>query len=139
LGTEAEDRNAGARAWSPLTAIGALAGCKAPVSVQTPQGKAAFTADQVVLRVGELQTAAIQANGTLDPKTGKPVLDQATTRLIVQFCVDANTALKNAPNGWGKAVGAAWAKLKTQLPPVTNPAISSALSSIDVILAASGG
>ena len=67
--------------------------CHAPVTITTPQGQAAYTADQVAVRVNELQNAAIaaEANG------GLPT---ATTRTIVSFAVSGDKILAQAPAGW---------------------------------------
>lgn len=118
----------------PFVLILALSGaaCSPPVTVQTTAGKAAFTADQVVLRVNELQAAAIQANAN-------GALPTATTRLIVEFAVGADKTLKEAPNGWQATVSKAWAETKGKLPPITNPAISAAVQSFELALASFGG
>jgi len=111
---------------------GSLAACHAPVSVQTQAGKNAYTADQVVLRVNELQKAAIQAEAT----GGLPT---ATTRLIVQFAVSADTTLKSAPDGWKTTVLNAWLETKRQLPVVLPPAVAAAVTLVDTALALQGG
>lgn len=108
------------------------AACHAPVSVQTPAGKTAYTADQIVVRVNELENAAIQANST----GGLPV---ATTRTIVEFCVGADQTLKATPAGWQATVSTAWAAAKVKIGTVSNPAVAAALSSVDVVLATLGG
>jgi hypothetical protein len=106
-------------------------GCHAPVTITTAQGKTAFTADQIVQRVNELQSAAIQANGAGGLAT-------STTRTIVTFCVAADQTLAATPAGWQASVSAAWASAKTQLPVITNPAVAAAISAVDVVLAAVG-
>lgn len=107
------------------------AGCHAPTTVQTPQGKIAFTADQIAIRVGELQNTAIQANAT-------GALPEATTRTIVTFCVQAAMVLQSAPGGWQAIVANSWKAAKIQIPPQTNPAIIAAMSAVDAVLAAYG-
>jgi hypothetical protein len=111
-----------------------LAACHVPTSVVTPQGKAAYSADQVVIRVGELQSAAIQAQAS-------GALPITTTRLIVQWCVNANTTLKQVPNGWQQTLTTAWTQTKSQIPAtdLSNSAIAAAVSGVDVVLAALGG
>lgn len=118
----------------PFVLIALLSGaaCTAPVSVQTTAGKVAYTADQIVIRVNELQNAAIQANAN-------GALPTATTRLIVEFAVSADKTLKEAPNGWQSTVSKLWAETKAKLPPMSNPALSSAIASVDLVLASFGG
>lgn len=103
--------------------------CHTPVSVQTPAGQVAYTADQIVLRVNELQTAAIQAQATGG-------LSEATTRRIVQFAVAADKTLKDTPAGWQVTVATAWKETKAALPAITDPAVAAAMGSVDVVLAA---
>ncbi len=52
-----------------------LPACQRPVTITTDAGKLAFTADQIVLRVNELQRAAIDANT-------RGILDIGTTRTL---------------------------------------------------------
>lgn len=109
----------------------ATAACHPPVSIQTPAGKAAYTADQIVTRINELENAAIQANST----GGLPT---ETTRVIVEFCVSADATLKTTPQGWQAAVSTAWAQAKGKLPAISNPAVAAAIASVDVLLASAG-
>jgi hypothetical protein len=108
-------------------------GCHAPVSVTTPQGKVAYTADQIAIRIGELQNAAIQANASNGLSTD-------TTRIIVQFSVDANRVLAATPSGWQATVAQLWTATKNRLGPgiFTNTAIAAAVSAVDTVLAAFG-
>lgn len=105
------------------------AACHAPVTVVTPEGKAAFTADQIVLRINNLQNAAIQAEATGGLSTD-------TTRTLVEFAVTANRTLKTVPDGWQQSVATAWAETKKRLPPITNLAVMAAVDSVDLVLAA---
>lgn len=104
--------------------------CHAPVTVTTPQGKIAYTADQIVQRVNELENAAIKANGA-----GQLPLVQ--TRTIVEFCVAADKTLAATPSGWQATVRTAWAATRAQIP-TTNPAIAAAVTAVDVVLAMEG-
>jgi hypothetical protein len=108
--------------------------CHPPASVVTPQGKSAYTADQVVVRVGELEKAAIQANATV--VDGKPSLDEASTRLIVQTCVSIAQTLKTVPDGWQAVVKQSWASFKVQAPPTlfTHPTIGVLLTTVDALI-----
>lgn len=102
-------------------------GCHAPVTITTPQGQAAFKADQVVVRVNELQSAAIKAEAGGG-------LSTSLTRVIVTFAVGADKTLAAAPDGWQSAVRAAWLDAKKQLLTVTNPAVLAAMGAVDLVL-----
>ncbi len=110
-----------------------LVGCHAPATVVTPQGQAAYTADQIAVRVNELERAAIAANAQTPPG-----LDTSTTRQIVTFCVNADQTLRTAPQGWQVTLKTGWQALKAHLPPITNPAIAGAINTLDLVLAALG-
>lgn len=117
----------------PLLLVGLLSisACHAPVTIQTPAGAVAYTADQVVQRVNELQSAVITANSG-------GALPDATTRMIVSFCVAADKTLGATPSGWQATLTQAWQATKAQLPPITNPAVASAIGAVDIVLAALG-
>ena len=113
----------------PLLLILAVVACHAPVTITTPQGQIAYTADQIAVRVGELQNAAIQANATGG-------LSTANTRIVVEFATTVAPILKATPSGWQTTVATAWTQAKKQLAPVTNVAVVSAMSAVDLVLAA---
>jgi len=120
---------------SALSMLLFMAACvHAPSSITTPQGQAAYTADQVVQRVNELENAAIQAEAS-------KALPTNITRIIVQFCVSADMTLKTTPAGWQQTVSVAWKQAKAQIPAsvLANPAWSATISGVDVVLAALGG
>jgi len=94
----------------------------------SPAGHVAYTADQIAVRVNELQNAAIQAEAS-------GALSTDTTRQIVQFALAANNTLATTPEGWPATITSAWISLKQVLPPITNPAVAAALSAVDVVLA----
>jgi len=113
-----------------IVALGVLAlTCIAcpPPSVQTPAGKTAYAADQVVLRIGELQTAAIDANAAGE-------LSTETTRHVVQFTVDAAKTLKASPDGWHTTVGPAYVGMKNQLAPAERARLGPYLGILDAIM-----
>ena len=114
-----------------ILALATAPACHAPVTVTTPQGKAAYTADQIVVRVNELQRAAVSAEAG-------HALDTATTRTIVEFCVSADKTLAATPNGWQATVGTAWVEAKKKLPLITNQAVMAAIGAVDVVLATIG-
>lgn len=102
-----------------------LAGC-APKTITTAPGQIAFTADQVVVRVNELQNAAIQAN------TNK-ALDDATTRVIVNWAIAADTTLKTTPSGWQATLKSGWLAVKPQIP-VNNPTLAITVGAVDALI-----
>jgi hypothetical protein len=105
-----------------IAVLGGMVGCvHSPVTVVTPQGQAAFTADQVVVRVNELENAAIAAD-----KNGS--LNDNTAFIIVNFTVDADKVLAATPDGWQAQVKALYKVLIEKLPPITNPAVQAALN-----------
>lgn len=54
-----------------LIAVMGASGCARPVTIVTPQGKAAYTADQIVQRLGEL-SAVVQADTGTEPGNIRP-------------------------------------------------------------------
>ena len=121
------------RLVAPILFVLALASActKTPPNL-SPAGQAAFKADQIVLRVNELERAAIQANATGG-------LDLKTTGLVVKFCVDADKTLKAVPAGWQATVAAGWTALKRDIPTPTNPVVAAAFSAVDIAIATLGG
>jgi hypothetical protein len=107
-------------------------GCHAPVTIVTPQGQAAYTADQVVVRINELENAAIAANAA---NAATPQgLGTSATRTIVAFAVSADTTLAQVPAGWQATVKTAWAAAKMQLGTLSNPLIVALMSAVDAVL-----
>lgn len=105
----------------------ALPGCATRPPNLSPAANAAYTADQVVIRINELMNAAIAAQA----QNAVPV---ATTRAIVKFAIAADQTLAQVPAGWPATVTAAWAATKKSLPAITNPAIIAAMSAVDLVL-----
>ena len=97
-----------------------------PVTITTPAGATAFTADAAVVRVNELMNVAIAANNS-------NALDTNTTRQIVTFCVDADQVLAKTPAGWQASVKAAWAVAKPTIS-TTNQTITLALAAVDAAI-----
>lgn len=114
-------------AGAALVFLLAGAGCAPPVTVVTPQGRTAYNADQVVVRVNELMNAAIAANANAALPT-----DQ--TRTIVQFCVTADQTLAATPAGWPTTLRTAWTSTKAQLPAVQNLVVVAAMRAVDVVM-----
>lgn len=104
-----------------------VVGCASkPITITTPAGATAFTADQAVIRVNELMNTAIQANAT-------GAMDTPTTRMIVTFAVDADTVLAKTPAGWQATVKAAWAITKPKIP-ATDKTIMLAIAAADAAI-----
>lgn len=99
----------------------------APKSIQTPAGRAAYSADQVVLRIGELQTATIDAN-----RGG--ALSDAIAIKVVRFCVDANKTLKAVPSGWQPTVATAYHQLRAELTDRDRQSIALYIAALDALL-----
>lgn len=121
-----------------VLALSVTVACGAPATVVTPQGKIAYTADQIATRIGELEQAAIQANTTKDAN-GKPGIPDTTAIPLVQFCISAEKTLKATPAGWQASVTTAWAEAKKAIPPADAQKLAVVIQSVDVVLAAVGG
>lgn len=93
----------------------------------TPAGQAAYTADQVAVRVNELLNATIAAES-------QGLLPTPQARTIIRFVAAAEPTLRAAPAGWAATLQTAWRGTKTQLPTITNPAIIAAMAAVDVVL-----
>ena len=112
-------------------AAGSSACVHAPATITTPAGKAAFNADQVVLRLNELETAAIVANSQNGLSVDK-------TKVFVEFVVSADTILKTTPNGWLATLTSAWNVAKSKIGVSSNAAVTAAMGAVDVALASLG-
>ncbi len=109
-----------------------LVACHPPVTIVTPAGKTAYTQDQIVVRINELENVAIQAAGSAS-------LPLPIAKRIVQFTVGADQTIKASKAGWQAAVATAWKELKEYLPPTSNPAVATAIAAVDIVLASLGG
>lgn len=67
-----------------------------------------YNLTQLSNSIGTLQTAAENA-------VPKGILPVNSARLIVQFCVGANIAISESPNGWKTTVNKSYTYLKSQL------------------------
>ena len=106
----------------------ALSACTPPTTIVTQPGKIAFAADQIVIRVNEAQAAAIQAN-----MTGG--LDDAQTRVIVDYAVAADKVLKTTPAGWQTTVKTLWQQALPKIT-TTNPTVQLAITALTGVLGA---
>ena len=94
----------------PFLLVLTLSACVAPVSVQTPEGKRAWQANEVVTRIGAVQAMAIQAEATGG-------LTTAQARVIVTYCVASAKVAKTYPKGWEQTLLVGFREMKTQVPP----------------------
>lgn len=98
-----------------------------PPATTTPTQRAAYYANQAVLRVGELQAAAIAAN------QGGGLTDHDSVT-IVRFTVDAATTIKSVPNGWLQTVTLAYTQVKASVHPAASSPLALAFSVLDTLL-----
>ena len=91
-----------------LMAGPATYGCAPKSANLTPQAQAAYTADQVVSRLAELQNAAMAADAS---KT----ISRAVAVKIVTFTVDAAKVAKASQAGWQASVQALYTALKADV------------------------
>lgn len=112
------------------TAAGSMACAKRPPTITTEAGKIAYNADQIAMRIGELQNAAIAAETS-------GALERNLTRQIVTFTVAANKTLRETPNGWYASVAQGWQSLNAALPDNVkrNPALITAWATVETIIA----
>ncbi len=103
--------------------------CHPPATIVTPQGQTAFSADQISVRVTELEKSAIAANS-------QKLLSDADTAIILQASVTIQKTLAATPDGWRAAVKAAWADARFKLPATANPSIAAAIGAVDVAIGA---
>ena len=111
-----------------VLAIGAA--CAPKTANLTPAGQQNYTADQIALRVNELQNAAIKAEAG-------GALPTATTRIIVTFAGAADRVLAKTPDGWRAQVLTLWQEAKKQLaklPGINTPAVIAGMAAVDVAL-----
>jgi hypothetical protein len=101
-----------------------------PVTIVTPQGKTAFTSNEVLKRVQEVQNAAISAEAAKGIPTD-------VARIIIAFTVESAKVLGATPQGWGATVASLWASAKAQIPLawLVNPYIQVAVAALDAALA----
>ena len=116
-----------------LVAVLALAGLPLvpacvhpPTSQLSPAGQTAYTADQIVTRITELERAVIEADATGG-------MARADARVVIQFCVDAHKVLAATPSGWRQTLQQSWVVAKPHLP-LTTPAFAGIAAALDVLL-----
>lgn len=110
------------------------ANCGKNIPNLTPEAQHKYTLTQVIDAIGALQMAAENAVVTVD-HAGNRLLSFASARRIVQFCVDANTAIGNSPNGWYSTVKSTYDTAKSQLTPQELTQFGSYLTTFEMVLA----
>jgi hypothetical protein len=96
--------------WTALAVACCLvAACAAPITIVTPEGKKAWNADQAVLRIGEFQQAAIDAN------RAKAISD-STEVLILHATIGTAKILGAVNSDWRTVAKTALAALVSSLP-----------------------
>lgn len=107
--------------------------CLQPPPNLTPQATVAFTADQGVQRLQELENAAIDW-------ASQDQRNVAGARLLVQFCVTSAQALGQAPLGWQATLTTAWHTLQQQpdYPKAPGKALATLLATFDAAVTALG-
>lgn len=125
--------------WLLILMLAALPlGC-AKVTPETPKAAAAIKADEVVLRVNELQAATITAcwpDGVPKADCALGGISMAAARELVKAAIDVRTVAKAVPAGWQASVKASWLQAKpriTALGPFP-PAVQIALGFADVLI-----
>lgn len=95
--------------WAiPLALV--LSGC-APKTITDPAVRAAYTADQLVIRLGELQNATIDATTAqkIDIGTGREIVTWISGDVRATPPVTGVVAvIQTAPQGWKATVRAGW-------------------------------
>lgn len=99
----------------------------------TPGAAAAMKADEVVIRVNELQAVLSDACGP-QPECQPGSLPTATFREALKAFTTIRTTLRSVPDGWRATVQSAWRDAKGRLQGLTNPAILAALGLVDALI-----
>ena len=75
-----------------------------------PDVKPAFTANEILIRVGELQKTVIELYDS-NPRG----ITKERAELVVFWCVNAAKTLREVPAGWQKTIVASWENLLVQI------------------------
>ena len=86
-----------------------LAGCaSAPPTIQTPEGKRAYTANEIVIRVHEFQRVVIDASD-------RKIIPEEVAREIVTWTVASAKTLASAPQGWQGMLRSTWLAVRERV------------------------
>lgn len=91
------------------------------------QTKTLYVLTDVVNSIGTLQMAAENA-------VPQKILKLNDARIIVQFCVDANTTIGQYPNGWYSIVNTAWLQAKAHLDQDELNKFAGAIAAFEIVL-----
>lgn len=118
-----------------------LQGCaKAPPSL-SPAGVRDYRANEAVLAIGQVQTAAIGLNGVsvCDPAPCHPLLSDANTRVVVSAVRAALLTIQQTPAGWKAATNTALDQIAAQLDAAGKGKFRAYIEAARVVLNAIGG
>lgn len=93
-----------------------------------PELKVAYTANEVLIRVAELQSVVI---GLYD--ANPQAITKENAILVVHFTITAATVIQSSMDGWQPTVKSAWAELKKQYVP-TDPKLLVVWNLTDVMV-----
>jgi hypothetical protein len=128
---------------APLLLLAILATACPPPATLSPHGQVVWTADQIIVRLGELQNTAIAANAATDPKTGLPGLPTATTHRVVTYCVGTTKTLHTLPAGWQATLQTGLTQFLAVLTPAEraklDPILGLVTTAVSEFIAASAG
>lgn len=89
--------------------VALVAACAPPPSIQTPEGKKVWSANEVVIRINEFQEAVITAYdlGGLPKDTAEP---------LVTWTVRSLRTIQKLPDGWLQVVAQGWREVRHLVP-----------------------
>jgi hypothetical protein len=111
-------------------------GCaKAPPTL-TPVGARAWQANEAVLAINQLQTAAIGLNKiqVCPPDPCHPLLSEANTRLVGNTATSARDAIDVAPAGWKATAQAALTMIAAQLDAAGKQTLAAYLTAANAVI-----
>jgi hypothetical protein len=115
----------------PFVVLSALAlgACKPPASIQTEPGQQRWYATQVLTRIQEVETVAIQLEAV-------KVLTTEQARFVVGWCVSSARILRSVPDDWAKTVYTGYLEMVAKLPQTAlqNPSLQTALAVVSALL-----
>jgi len=122
-----------------VLALGLAVSSCAKVTPATPKAAAAIKADEVVLRVNELQAATITAcwpDGVPKADCVPGGISTAAARELVKAAIDVRTTAKAVPEGWQATVKTAWAQARPRITALGTlpPAVMIALQLVDALI-----
>jgi len=118
-----------------VLALSVLPGCASKkLTPADPVAAAALKADAIVIRLNEVQGAAIQACGPEPECRPEGGISTPLFRDLLRTFIKVRTTLKTVPVGWQATVKTAWQEARPSFNAVTNPAIIAALGLVDALI-----